>query len=149
MKNIKNIADLQIHILNLEFAKNEHEIYLQQKVESVKERLASPLKFFNRITNMFSAKTNSLENVGVNNQKADWVNLIARVGVPFVINKLIFRKSNFIIKTLITLASQGAIKSVNKNSVAHLVDVVTGFVKSKTKKKQVLDYGIPPDSETY
>lgn len=149
MNNIKNIADLQIHIRNLEFAKNEHEIYLQQKVESVKERLASPLKFFNHISTMFSAKTNLLENVGPNNQKADWVNLIARVGVPFVINKLIFRKSNFIIKTIITLVSQGAIKSVNKNSVAHWVDVVTGFVKSKTKKKPVLDYGIPPDSETY
>lgn len=149
MKNIKNLADLQIHILNLEFAKNEHEIYLQQKVESVKERLASPLKFFNRITSMFIGKANLPQNAGSSNQKADWVNLLARVGVPFVINKLLFRKSGFVVKTLISLFSQGAIKSVNKNSVAHLVDVVTGFVKSKTKKKQVLDYGIPPDSETY
>ncbi len=149
MKNIKNLADLQIHILNLEFAKKEHEIYLQEKVVAVKERLAKPLKLYNRITSMFSGKTKVLENANVKNNKLDWVNLLARVGVPFVINKLVFRKSGFIVKTLFSLISQGAITSVNKNSVASLVDVVTGFVKSKTKKKPVLDYGIPPDSETY
>lgn len=149
MKNIKNIADLQIHILNLEFAKTEHEIYLQQKVSEVKQRLASPLKFYNRITSMFSGKENSQQNTSSNSEKPDWVNLLARVGVPFVINKLVFKKSGFIVKALISLFSQGAITSVNKNSVAHWVDVVTGFVKSKTKKKPVLDYGIPPDSEIY
>lgn len=149
MNNIKNIADLQIHIRNLEFAKNEHEIYLKEKVEAVKERLASPLKLFNRLTNMFSGKLNMLQSGNSSNQKPDWVNLVARVGIPFVINKLVFNKSGFIVKSLISLVSQGAITSVNKNSVSNLVDKVTDFVKSKTKKKPVLDYGIPPDSETY
>lgn len=149
MKYIKSLADLQIHIRNLEFATNEHEIFLEQKVEAIKERLASPLKLYKRITNMFSGKVNALQNSEKANLKPDWVNLVARVGIPFVINKLVFNKSGFFVKSLISVFSQGAITSVNRNSVANLVDIVTKFIKSKTKKKVGLDYGIPPDSETY
>lgn len=150
MKHIKNIADLEIHIRQLEFQKAEHEIYLHQKVESIKESIAAPLKFYNRIIGMISGKPNDNEN-GVldGDNKPDWINLLARVGIPYALNKLVFRKSGFIIKTLISLFSQGAITSVNKNNLAGWVDKVTDFVKSKTKKKPVLDYGIPPDSETY
>jgi hypothetical protein len=150
MKNIQNIADLQIHIRDLEFQKAEHEIYLHQKVESLKEKIALPLKFYKRITGMISGKPNSSKD-GIldGDHKPDWINLLARVGIPFALNKLIFRKSGFIIKTLISLFSQSAITSVNKNNLASWVDKISGFIKSNTKKKRVLDYGIPPDSETY
>lgn len=150
MMDIKNIADLKMRIFDLEFKKKDHEIYLQQKVADVKDRLAGPLKLYQRFTGMFLGKTKFTP---IDNNKtergADWVNLLARVGVPFLLNKLLFNKAGFIAKTLISLVSQSAVTSVNKNSVAHLVDVVTGFVKSKTKKKKPFDYGIPPDSEAY
>lgn len=149
MIDIKNIADLQMRISDLEFKKTEHEMYLQQKVADIKDQLAAPIKFYQRITGMFLGKTKALHFDNNQTEKADWVNLLARVGVPFLLNKLLFNKAGFLAKTLISLVSQGAITSVNKNSVAHWVDVITGFVKSKTKKKEVLDYGIPPDSESY
>jgi hypothetical protein len=150
MKNIKNIADLQIHIRELEFQKAEHEIYLHQKVESLKHSIAAPLNFYKKVMGIISGKPNSNEN-GIldGDQKPDWVTLLARVGIPFALNKLIFRKSGFIIKTLISLFSQSAITSVNKHNLASWVDKISGFIKSNTKKKTVLDYGIPPDSETY
>lgn len=148
MKHIKNIADLQIHIRQLEFQKAEHEIYLHQKVEFVKQKLAAPLKVFNRIKNFISGNPN---NNGVLDgaQKPDWINLLARVGIPYALNKLVFNKYGMVIKTLISLFSQGAITSVNKNNLAGVVDKLTNFIKSKTKKKTDVDYGIPPDSETY
>ena len=150
MKHIKNIADLQIHIKQLEFQKAEHEIYLHQKVEIIKQKIAGPLNFYKRISGLISGKPNSNKNGVLDGaQKSDWLNLLARVGIPFALNKIVFRKSGFIVKTLISLFSQGAITSVNKYNIAGLVDKVTDFVKSRTKKKPVLDYGIPPDSETY
>lgn len=146
MVNIKNISDLRTHIANLETQKNHHENYLFTKIENIKNTITRPFTFVKHYTNSL------LTNLGVNvnkNAKTDWVNLLARVAIPFALNKLFFGKAGFIAKTLISVFSQGAISNVNKNSVSHWVDALTGFIKSKTRKNKTLDYGIPPDSETY
>jgi hypothetical protein len=70
-----------------------------------------------------------------------------------VLNKFIFPKSGFLLKSLVELLSQGTSKTVNKDVLTDLINKLSDWIKSsKRKKKQdaeLEDYGIPPDSETY
>ncbi|TAE35243.1 MAG: hypothetical protein EAY66_09430 [Sphingobacteriales bacterium] len=149
MLPIKNINDLQSHIHSLELKRVEHELFLRQKAASIEENLMGLLKTYSYITSFFKGNTWTAEGNTEKNDKSDWVTILTRVVVPFALNKVFFKKSSFIVKSLISLVSQGAISSVNKNTVAGWVDMLTDFIKSKTKKKQPLYDGIPPDSETY
>ena len=67
---------------------------------------------------------------------------------------MVFKKSGFMMKTLITFISQKAATQVNSHAVSGIVDKITGIFKKKNtpKTEHVVaanDYGIPPDSETY
>ncbi|HXI00123.1 MAG TPA: hypothetical protein VNI52_07620 [Sphingobacteriaceae bacterium] len=142
---IENIDTLRSELLRLKMQQYQLEQAMHQDVDTIKEKFSSPLKFF-----------------GVGKEKAltgsdeeDWVTGALRIGLPWAINALVFKRSGFILKTLVTLFSQKAAGNVNKNTVVNLIDRVTGFVKGiKIKGKhnipiQHSDYGIPPDSETY
>lgn len=141
---IENIDTLHSELLRLKMQRYQLEHAIQQDVVAIKEKFKSPLKFF-----------------GIGKEKAltgsdeeDWVTGALRIGLPWAINSLIFKRSGFILKTLVTLFSQKAAGKVNKNTVANLVERVTDFIKGfKAKRRdrpiQHGDYGIPPDSETY
>lgn len=148
MQFIKNISDLRAHIRSLEIKKLDHELFLNQKVASIKQTFTWPINTFHKLTGFITGK--NTEDIGITDKtnKIDFVKLTSRVIIPFVLNKIFFRKSNFIVKTIISLASQGAISSINKNTVAHWVDKLTHYVKSKTKKKNTLYDNLPADSKT-
>lgn len=142
---IENIDTLRSELLRLKMQQYQLEHSMRQDVNAIKETFKSPLKFF-----------------GVGKEKAltgsnqeDWVTGMLRIGLPWAINSLMFKKSGFILKTLVTVFSQKAAGKVNKNTLANLVDMATDFVKGfkiKSHQHQSFhhnDYGIPPDSETY
>jgi len=68
-------------------------------------------------------------------------------------NRFLFPKSGFIVKSVIELISQNAAKTVNKDLMGGLLEKLSEWIKSpKTRNKkepELADYGIPPDSETY
>jgi hypothetical protein len=119
---------------------------MQQDVAAIKEQLKHPLKMFFGV---------GQEKALTGSHKDDWVTGVLRVAMPFALNSLVFKRSGFIIKTLITLASQKAAGNFNKDTFTNLADKVTSIVKNfklPTKKNRPIvhrDYGIPPDSETY
>lgn len=141
---IENIDTLRSELLRLKMQQYQLEHSMQQDIQAIKERFKSPLKFF-----------------GIGKEKAltgsdeeDWVTGALRIGLPWALNSLMFKRSGLILKTLVALFSQKAAGKVNKNTVANLVERVTDFIKGiKTKRHhtpiQHSDYGIPPDSETY
>jgi hypothetical protein len=83
----------------------------------------------------------------------DWVTSIFRIALPVVMNKFIFPRSGFLLKSLVELLSQNTAKTVNKDVLTDLINKLSDWIKSsKRKKKQdpeLENYGIPPDSETY
>jgi hypothetical protein len=141
---IENIDTLRSELLRLKMQQYQLEHAMKQDVQAIKEKFKSPLKFF-----------------GVGKEKAltgsaheDWVTGVLRIGLPLALNSLMFKRSGFILKTLVTLFSQKAAGKVNKNTLANLVERVTDFVKGfkipqRSKPMYHNDYGIPPDSETY
>ncbi|MNY01256.1 hypothetical protein D3C86_1337790 [compost metagenome] len=73
--------------------------------------------------------------------------------LPFIMNTTLFKGSGFLTKTLVGLASNKVGKTLDAEHLSAIFNSVKSwFTGSKTKKEKVpqyVDYGIPPDSETY
>ncbi|PST85153.1 hypothetical protein C7T94_03340 [Pedobacter yulinensis] len=76
--------------------------------------------------------------------------------LPGLLNKTIFRGSGVITKTVVALASRTLGKSLDAEHLAGMFSSAKNWVgnlvagKGKKKKEvKFVDYGIPPDSETY
>lgn len=71
--------------------------------------------------------------------------------LPFFLNKTLFRGSGFITKALMGYASNRLGKKLDIDHLASIFDKVKGLFNKREAKetKRIVDYGIPPDSETY
>lgn len=149
-RDITNIEELRAEIARLKVLKHEQESYLGDQFNLIEYKLEGPARLYNRITSWIPAVKEGL--VADNkNSDSDWVTNSLRVGLPFIFNKVLFKKAGFIKKGLLLLASQQAATFINKDRLADVIDTVSSFIKpSKGKKRRKhTDYGIPPDSETY
>lgn len=154
--HIQNIDDLRAEIKLLKLQKAEHELYFSQKKESIRQTFSSPFAFFRNIKSLIgsdSSRSNFIKD-GASHQQSDWATSIARLVIPFFLNRTVLRGKGVVIKSLLGLISQKAIngETFNKVKIASWIDKATNWVNStikKPRKKQRVDYGIPPDSETY
>lgn len=74
------------------------------------------------------------------------------MALPILMNSTLFRGSGFITKTLVGLATSKVGKTLDAGHLSAIFNTVTGIFKPKRKKEKsaaYLDYGIPPDSETF
>lgn len=73
--------------------------------------------------------------------------------LPFVMNTTLFKGSGFLTKTLVGLASNKFGKTLDAEHLSAIFNSVkswfSGSKKKTEKAPQYVDYGIPPDSETY
>ena len=146
---IENIDDLRSEILRLKLQSFHHEALIKQDIEKFKDKFRFPSNMLKKINGWFGDKS-----VGAEKTHNDWVTNALRIGLPVAINKLVFGKSGFIIKSIVTLLSQKAATSVNKDTVATWIDKASNFIRGEAKhrkerRSRAHDYCIPPDSETY
>ncbi|RZL33780.1 MAG: hypothetical protein EOO96_11535, partial [Pedobacter sp.] len=66
-------------------------------------------------------------------------------------NKTIFRGAGFLTKAAVGFVSGKVGKSLDAEHLSAIVNSVKGWFgkKKEQKAKKFIDYGIPPDSETY
>jgi hypothetical protein len=73
--------------------------------------------------------------------------------LPVLMNNTLFRGSGFITKALVGLATSNVGKTLDAEHLSGIFNSVKSWIggKKKLKAKPVgyVDYGIPPDSETY
>jgi hypothetical protein len=72
--------------------------------------------------------------------------------LPVLMNSTLFRGSGFMTKALVGLATSRVGKSLDAEHIAAFVSSIKGWFnkpKTTTKTRMQIDYGIPPDSETY
>ena len=69
--------------------------------------------------------------------------------LPFFLNKTLFRGSGFLTKTIMGLVSNRLGKKLDLDHLTSIFDKVKGIFQKKEKQSRIVDYGIPPDSETY
>lgn len=75
---------------------------------------------------------------------------IMSVVLPLILNTTLFRGSGFITKALGALISRKVGKSLDAESLSGIFNLVKSLFNKKDKKEpRFVDYGIPPDSETY
>lgn len=143
--NINNLDDLhdQVRLLRAEYRYkgnalvDDSKTYLHQfTIGSVIKRYATPSAFL-KIDDKFNISSKVMSLV-----------------LPFVMNSTFFRGSGIVTKALVGLASGKVGKTLDAEHLSAIFNAVKSWFggKSKGKKEAVsnqVDYGIPPDSETY
>lgn len=140
--NIRTLEDLHDEVQRLkadytqrgEMIKVDAKTYVQQfTLGGLIKKYATPSGFLK-----FDEKTNISSK-------------IMSVVLPLILNKTIFRGSGIITKALGALVSGKVGQSLDAESLSGIFNMVKSFFNKKDKKKEVafVDYGIPPDSETY
>ncbi len=141
-----NLKDLRMEIDLLKIKKFEQE-------EVLKDKLTDPSAIFRTIYSHFKSKPSSNKSFLLDLFNQDIITNIARIIFPLALNKTLFKKSGFIVKTLITFLSQKVAKEFDNEAINRIIDKIKGWfvhTKQQRKKQRVpVDYGIPPDSETF
>lgn len=147
---INNITELRAEILRLRTFQEEQENYLNDQYRLLEQKVQAPFKF---ISSLFSwLPGQSVTSRAVQGKSGeDWVTRSLRLGLPYLLNKFLFRKSGVVKKLLVTLLSQQAAGALNKDRISGIVSKISELIRPKSKRKNGThqDYGIPPDSETY
>ncbi len=136
---IRNIDDLRAEIGRLQQAEREQSA-------AIIKRFSSLSSVFSTIISIFPKGNVSEGTKGFFEQ--DIVSLLSRVVLPFLLNKTIFRRSNFLVKALVGVISQKASNFINEETLVNLWDKAKRLFQ---KKEEVIPEhrGIPALSETY
>lgn len=141
--NIQNLEELQAHIFTLksgymlqgDMLKQDATLYVKQyTIGNLIKKYATPSVF-----------KKADEQLNISSKMMSFV-------LPLLMNSTLFRGSGFITKALVGLATSKMGKSMDAEHLTSLFSTVKGwFNKSKKKPNTavLVDYGIPPDSETY
>ena len=113
---IENITDLKGEIYRLKGLEEQQSVALGQ-------RFKSPATIFSTINSLFpkTANANGTKNAGTNQ---DILGLISRFVLPFTLNKTIFKRSNFLIKTLVGMVSQKASHFISEDAATSVWDKI-------------------------
>ncbi|MEJ5962383.1 hypothetical protein [Pedobacter immunditicola] len=85
-------------------------------------------------------------------EKTNFSSKLMAFVLPVIMNTTLFRGSGFMTKALVGLATSKIGKSLDAEHIATFVSSVKNWInkpKKTTKSGMQVDYGIPPDSETY
>ncbi len=156
---INNAADLKREILRLNNLKKEQEGYLREQWDLVEDKVTAPFKRLNHFLGFIP----NLVNTGPKGKEDEgWLGKGLRLGIPFLLNRVFFKKAGVAKRLLMAIVSNQALGLLNKDLIAQGIDKITAFIRRtkvekrgrkiqeiKNKKSQEYNFGIPPDSETY
>lgn len=138
---IKNIDDLRMEIYRLRGLEREQSVALGK-------RFSSPSALFSTLFSLFPKSTGADGEKGAGFFDQDIVGLASRFVLPLLLNKTLFRNSNFIVKTLVGILSQKASHFITEDSLAIFWDKIKSLFKSKSD--DIPEHrAIPAFSETY
>lgn len=150
---IKNLDDLRLEIARLKTLAKEQEDYLSDQYHLFNDKLAAPVRFVKSLISWVPG-ADLMKNLFAKGKKdEDWMSKALRIGLPVVLNRVFLRKAGFLKRALVTLLSQQAAGALNKDRISELINKIANFIRPEKRGKHAVrrkvDYGIPPDSETY
>ncbi len=141
-KDIRNLEDLQARKLELkvEYTLKQNMLKTDTKTFFKQFTLTALIKKYATPNNLFKA-----------DEKLNISGTAMSLLLPMVMNKTLFRGAGFLTKAAVGFVSGKLGKSLDAEHLSAIFNSVKGwFGKRKEKKqKKFIDYGIPPDSETY
>ncbi|MFD0795097.1 hypothetical protein ACFQZX_15855 [Mucilaginibacter litoreus] len=125
---IRNIHELQVEIGRLKNLEHEQAVAL-------KTRFSGPSAIFSTVLSLFpgSATVDGIKGAGF--FKQDFLGMLSRFLLPLTLNKTLFRKSNFLVKTVVGILSQKASGYISEDSVSSVWGKAKGLYNSIFKKK--------------
>lgn len=141
--NIKNLNDLQVRMLSLKVDYKMQEVVIKDDVKAYAKQFTP-----GNLIKKYATPSSFLK-------VDDKLNISSKVMsfvLPVLMNSTLFRGSGFITKTLVGLATSKVGKTLDAEHLSAIFNSVKGLFGSKKKKEKTgayVDYGIPPDSETY
>ncbi|WP_428328039.1 hypothetical protein [Mucilaginibacter sp.] len=140
--SIKNVDDLRGEILRLKGIEQEQSIALGERFKNLSA-------VFSTFYSLFPKSGNKGGEASKGFFEQDIFGLVSRIVLPFTLNKTLFRHSNFLIKTLVSVASQRASRFISEDTVIGLWDKAkTLFAKKEKAHINPEHKSIPPLSET-
>lgn len=126
--SIKNITDLQEEIARIR-------VIEARQGEELGKRFSSPSAIFASIMSLLNSgnRNDGDEHPGIFNQ--DFFGLLSRIVLPVTLNKTLFKRSNFLVKTLVGLVSQKASNYISGDAIHGLWDKVKSVAFSVLKNK--------------
>lgn len=152
---IRSVRDLKAEIARLTLRKMEQEAYLSDQYRLLNKKINGPIRFFNNLVS-YVPGTGVLKGVvsGVrqtvtgNNKDADWLTKALSLAAPFILNSTLLKKSGWLKKALVLIASEKAVGQINQNSISNVISKVTSFISPKNKKKKKKVVVAPEYSDT-
>jgi hypothetical protein len=123
-KHICNLAELRAEKKKLRWEIAVREAELESELKQLQSMVNIPLRWFRSIKNLFSQNESG---------QSDIVSTLAQLGLPILLNSVIFKKSSMVLKGLVAIISQQVARGLTAKNVASWMDTLMDWVK-KTEK---------------
>src|SRR5690606_28631282 len=139
-QKINNIHDLKAEIARLNLRRKEQEAYLTDQYELLKVKIATPFRFFQRITShipgagMHKGFTSGVAKA-VQSKDADWLTRALQLGARIVLNSTVLNKARRVKKEIVFLASEAARGRLNHGKISVLLNKGTSYISLRKKEK--------------
>ena len=168
--NINNAEELKSELVRLSRLRREQELYLGDQYKILKNKVQTPSRIVGAVASnlpgvslvkgLFSSLGKDKSHAGISDGKSDWLTKVTKLALPLVLNRTLLKNSGWLKKSLVLLASEGAVGQINKDKVNSFVGKIADYIRPKKSKKKhknikpieeqdTVNFGIPPDSETY
>jgi len=123
-KSICNLAELRAEKKKLRWEIAVREAELETELKQLQSMVNTPLRWFRSIKNLFSQNESG---------QSDIVSTLAQLGLPILLNSVIFKKSSMVLKGLVAIISQQVARGLTAKNVVSWMDTIMDWVK-KTEK---------------
>lgn len=123
-KPICTLAELRAEKKKLRWEITVREAELEAELKQLQSIINTPFRWFRTIRNLFSQTETG---------KSDIVSSLAQLGLPMLLNAVVFKKSSMVLKGLLAIVSQQVARGLTTKNIASWMETLMDWVK-KTEK---------------
>lgn len=121
-KPIRTLRELESEIERLKNEIGARELDLKQQVTTYYALIKTPLDWLARIKRFFGEDGNA---------KSDMISTVAQLGLPILLNSVIFKKSSLLVKGLLAFASQQVAKGITAETLNTWIEQLSAWLKKR------------------
>jgi hypothetical protein len=123
-KPIRNLAELRAEKKKLRWEIAIREADFEEQLSHIQAIVATPIRWVHFIKNLFNHDDSG---------KSDLLSSLAQLGLPILLNSVIFKKSSIVLKGLMAIISQQLARGVTAKNVASWMETLMDWVKKVEK----------------
>jgi hypothetical protein len=136
-KPICTLAELRAEKKRLRWEIAVRGAELEAEIKQLQSIVNTPFRWVRTIRNLFSQTETG---------KSDIVSTLAQLGLPILLNSVIFKKSSMVLKGLVAIVSQQVARGLTAKNVASWLETLMDWVK-KTEKSGTKKVEEPGEKE--